>query len=224
VDLNSLNYPKKSHRKHIIFPDESVYLAEFFGILFGDGGIGNKWQFVISLNSEADLEYSEYVVKLIKFLFKIDVAVRKRPGQKCLLVVVSSISLIDFLLSKGAVYGNKVAKGFDIPKWILKNRDYHRCFVRGLMDTDGGFYTHSHRVGNRDYVNMGFCFASFSLNMTASVAQIFRKYDINPHIERNGTRICLYSIKAMSEYLRVFGSSNPRLYKKFEQWRGVRVV
>ena len=40
-------------------------LAEFMGIIFGDGGINNDWQLVISLNSLTDREYSDYILKLI---------------------------------------------------------------------------------------------------------------------------------------------------------------
>ena len=39
MEINSLKYPKKSHRKQIKIPRESSHLAEFLGIEFGDGGI-----------------------------------------------------------------------------------------------------------------------------------------------------------------------------------------
>lgn len=49
-----LRYPKKSHRKPIRIPAQSVELAEFFGVMMGDGGINNHWQANITLNAEAD--------------------------------------------------------------------------------------------------------------------------------------------------------------------------
>ncbi|PIU68772.1 hypothetical protein COS81_02745, partial [candidate division WWE3 bacterium CG06_land_8_20_14_3_00_42_16] len=89
MDYSLLKYPRKSHRKIINIPKESKELAELFGIIFGDGGINNSWQLVISLNSNADLEYSYYVRKLLRKLFKIKVAIRKRPNQNTLVVVCS---------------------------------------------------------------------------------------------------------------------------------------
>ena len=108
MSLAHLKYPKKSHRKPIKIPKDSEELAELLGIVFGDGGINNKWQLVISLNSNLDKEYSQYIFSLIKKLFNISAIIRKRPNQNTLVVVASSISLVEFLVSKGAARGNKL--------------------------------------------------------------------------------------------------------------------
>lgn len=118
------------------------------GIVFGDGGINNDWQLVITLNSKADREYSIYVIKLAKKLFNIDAAPQKRPGQKTLALRFSSMNLLDFLVKMGAVRGNKIKQNFDIPQWIYEKKIFTRAFIRGLVDTDGCLYTHNHKVGN----------------------------------------------------------------------------
>ncbi|CAN5736640.1 hypothetical protein BH11PAT2_BH11PAT2_00030 [soil metagenome] len=51
ASVKSLKYPNKSHRKKVILPAESVKLAEFFGIMMGDGGINNDWQANITLKN-----------------------------------------------------------------------------------------------------------------------------------------------------------------------------
>ena len=51
MKVELLKYPKKSHRKQIKIPKESTRLAELMGIEFGDGGINNPWQLVITLNA-----------------------------------------------------------------------------------------------------------------------------------------------------------------------------
>jgi hypothetical protein len=58
-----LSYPKKSHRKSITIPEDSVQLAEFLGMLAGDGGMSN-FQVTISLNSLLDREYPAYIADL----------------------------------------------------------------------------------------------------------------------------------------------------------------
>ncbi len=220
---NLLKYPLKSHRKEISIPQESVYLAEFIGIIFGDGGINNDWQLVISLNSERDLDYSKYVVKLIKTLFSLETSIRKRPRQNTLVIVCSSMNLLDFLIGKGAVKGNKIRQKFDIPKWISGNSSYEKAFVRGLVDTDGCLYNHRHKVAGKVYTNIGFCFASSSPPLLKSVGNILQLAGIEPHIKYEKNHIYLYSSKAVIKYLRIFGSSNSRILNKYVSWRGAGV-
>jgi DNA-binding transcriptional regulator WhiA len=222
--MGLLKYPKKSHRKIISFPRNSAALAEFMGIEFGDGGINNDWQVVISLNSIYDLEYAQYIIRLLSELFVIRVATRKRPGQNTLVLVCSSTSLVEFLRQKGAVLGNKIIQKIDIPEWILKTPSYTKAFVRGLVDTDGCLFIHNHFIKNTRYKNIGFCFTSSSTNLINSVAQILKKYNIEPHITDKGRRIYLYSKKSVEKYLQIFGSSNPRITKKYQEWRGAGVA
>jgi hypothetical protein len=112
ASIDLLKYPKKSHRKEIIIPEHSIELAEFFGIMMGDGGIGNPWQATITLNSVADLKYSVFVMTLGEKLFGVNPKVRKRKNQQALSITFSSISLIDFLVSEGLLRGDKIRGGF----------------------------------------------------------------------------------------------------------------
>jgi len=203
-----------------MFPRNSVALAEFMGIEFGDGGINNPWQIVITLNSEKDKEYAQYIVSSIRSLFHIDAIVRKRKTRKALQIVSSSISLVDFLVVKGAVRGNKILQNFDIPEWIAGTKRYERAFVRGLMDTDGCLYVHRHTVRGTVYRNIGLCFSSGSPKLLSSVADIFWKFGIEPHIPKSGKNIYLYNSSAVLRYLRIFGSANPRITEKYSEWKG----
>lgn len=51
VNVQELRYPEKSHRKKVTIPKYSQNLAEFFGIMIGDGGVNNTWQANISVNA-----------------------------------------------------------------------------------------------------------------------------------------------------------------------------
>lgn len=219
-----LKYPQKSHRKIIRIPSESIELAELMGIIAGDGGINNDWQLVISLNSIKDLEYAKYVHQLLKNLFNIEVAVRKRPKQNTLVLVCSSINLLDFLVSKGAIKGNKILGGINVPLWIQGNSRYEKAFVKGLVDTDGCLYIHKHITKGKLRKNIGFCFTNCSEKLLNAVADILSKFKIKPHVTDNGKRIYLYSAKAIAHYLAAFGSSNPRITNTYKKWRGAGVV
>ena len=220
MEIATLEYPKKSHRKIICLPSESIELAELIGIVLGDGGINNDWQLVITLNSIADLEYSRYVKNLLERLFAIHVAIRLRKDKNAMVLVCSSTSLVDFLITKGCVRGNKIKQQITAPLWIQGIDIYERYFVRGLMDTDGGLYIHKHTVNKINYRNIGLCFGSASFPLICSVATILKKFNIEPHISKDKRKIYLYSEKAVVDYLRIFGSSNPRITNKFNEWKG----
>lgn len=215
----SLKYPKKSHRKVINFPSKSIELAEFLGIEFGDGGIGNPWQVVISLNSISDRKYADYIVNLGLKLFAIRPALRKRPNQNTLVLVYSSTHLVDFIVNMGAVRGNKILQQIDVPSWIKQNPEYEKALVRGLMDTDGCLYIHKHKIKGKIYKNIGLCFTSFSEKLISSTATILTKNGIKPYITNKGRQIYLYNAQSVVKYLKDFGSSNPRIINKYLDWR-----
>jgi hypothetical protein len=219
----ALKYPKKSHRKVVRIPPNSIQLAEFIGIEFGDGGISNPWQFTISLNSISDFEYSKYVSNLILELFHLRIMARKRPNQNTLVLVCSSVTVVEFLISKGISQGNKITSKIDIPLWISRDPEYEKVFVRGLVDTDGCLYIHNHFIKGKLYKNLGLCFTSLSPNLVTSVSRILEKNGIKSYIKDEGSRIYLYSAKSVIKYLNTFGTSNPRISNKYLEWRG-RIV
>lgn len=219
-----MRYPNKSHRKIIEIPEESEELAEFLGIVFGDGGINNNWQLCITLNTISDKSYSLHVINLIKRLFNTNSAVRKRPKSNALVIVVSSTNLLNFLVTKGAVRGNKIAQKIDMPKWIKGNPKYKRAFIRGLVDTDGCIYIHNHKVQGNRYKNIGLCFTSYSTSLIYSVFKTLSETGIKAHLADKDRRIYIYSFKSVVKYLDTFRSSNARIVEKYDTWRGVRVV
>jgi hypothetical protein len=222
--VESLTYPKKSHRKQINFPGHSVELAEFFGVMIGDGEINNPWQARITLNSVADLEYSNFVASLGKKLFHIMPAIQKRKNQQALSIYFASVSLIDFLVSKGLPRGNKLQAGLCIPGWILNVPEYRIACMRGLMDTDGCLFIHRHSVSGKTYNNIGLCFSSHSPKLIEQVGRIFEEFSIIPHISNHGRSIYLYKESAVVRYLDIFGTSNSRITKVHQEWKRGRVV
>ncbi|MDP2594071.1 MAG: LAGLIDADG family homing endonuclease [bacterium] len=216
----SLKFPKKSHRKQVVLPAISPKLAEFMGIMMGDGGINNPWQATITVNAIADKAYASYVHDLCIDLFWIAPAVRKRNGRQALVISLASTTVVDFLVSRGLCRGNKLLQGLKIPSWILKSTRYHRACVRGLVDTDGCLFVHKHRVRGKQYQNIGLCFSSASPKLIQQVASVFEKYGIMPHIDKRGQNLYLYREAAVARYLEIFGTSNERIGSLYQKWRG----
>ena len=224
VDIHLLKYPKNSHRKEVILPKYSVQLAEFFGIMMGDGGINNSWQANITLNSIKDVQYSKYIYSLCDKLFGIFPAIRKRKTRNALVVSLTSTSIVDYLVDNGLVRGNKLKFGLKIPKWILDQSPYRKACVRGLVDTDGCIFVHIHKVSGKIYKNIGLSFTSYSSELIFQVADILAEFGIMPHITKRGRDIYLYQADAVVKYLKIFGTSNERIRSVYEKWRDARVI
>jgi len=67
-------------RKKIHDPRHSLQLAEFIGIMLGDGGVTN-YQLNITLNSETDKEYIVYVKSLLERLFCVQAPIMLRKKK-----------------------------------------------------------------------------------------------------------------------------------------------
>ncbi len=129
-------------RRRIRLPKISDSLAEFFGILFGDGSVIDTeriHRIVISLNLKEDSVYKDYVFQLIKKLFGIEPKLKRRQRFGKLDLEISSKGISKFLLSLGYPNGRKKDK-LIIPYWILENRKHLQLFLRGLVDTDGSLF------------------------------------------------------------------------------------
>ncbi len=219
-----ITHPDKSHRKSVKLPKESCELAEFIGIMLGDGGINNDWQANITLNSEADAVYAKYVIRLCKELFGVPPAVRTRKDRKALVISLASTTVVNFLVEKGLVRGSKIKGAATIPEWILSNRAYKKHCVRGLMDTDGCLYIHDHVVLQKRYRNIGLCFSSHAAGILGGFATIFEEFGVIPHITNKGRCVYLYQADAVAKYLEIFGTSNPRIQSVHNKWKRGRVV
>lgn|SRR3989344_2090723 len=225
VDLNLLKYPKKSHRKEVVLPKPSIKLAEFTGIMLGDGGINNAWQANITVNAVSDANYAIYISNLCLDLFRTLPAIHKRKTRQALVISLASTSVVDFLVNNGLPRGNKLKQGLKIPEWILVGQDtYRKACVRGLMDTDGCLFVHNHKVKDKIYRNIGLSFTSYSPELIFQVAEIFGEFGIMPHISKRGKEIYLYRADDVAKYLQVFGSSNERIKNVYKDWRDARVV
>jgi len=117
------------------FPGKSERLAEFIGIMMGDG-YNTYGETSVAGNSETDRAYLlNYVSPMIEELFGIRPKTIFRKDQKTMYLKVTCIAFCKFLGTLGLPIGPK--KQLEIPKWILKNEKFMKSFLRGLVDTDG---------------------------------------------------------------------------------------
>jgi hypothetical protein len=158
-------------RTAIRFPDVDERLAEFFGIMIGDGNI-TKYQASIALSSLVDVEYSVYVMRLLFELFGLSPSVVKKGSSNCLVITASSVELSEFLVNKGLPLGDKLRGNLNIPGWILADRNLSMACVRGILDTDGCIFQECHIIRGKQYRYPRLSFVSMSPTLRTSLGEV----------------------------------------------------
>lgn len=200
--------------KPINKPNYSEELAEFTGIILGDGGI-NPRQIIITLHYKDDKKYGKFVVNLIKKIFNVPVGTCYRKKSSVINYVISRIELVRFCTEKlGLKQGNKVKQQIDIPQWIKQNKQYAIACVRGLVDTDGCIFNHKYKVKKKWYSYKKLSFTSYSKPLRESVSNILKNNGLGPRLAQNRD-VRIDSIKDMKKYFRIFNSNNPKHLNKF---------
>lgn len=196
-------------RKEFTVPRFSVKLAEAIGIILGDGEISDT-QMKISLGVATDLPYAKFVENLFYEVFGETPSIHRY--KNAVRLSLSGVELVAVLEKLGLRRGNKVKHQVGIPQWIKNNSDYKRACVRGLFDTDGGLYTHSHSVKGKNYKNIGFSFCSHSEPLLDDFFEILLENGIAA--KKVKWKVYIYSVKEIERFFHKIGSNNPKNRKK----------
>lgn len=123
-------------RSDIVLPDRSEQLAEFFGMMLGDGTL-SKYQATVCLGNK-EYDYVLYVQNLMTELFKVPAHIStNKAGYHT--VYIGSTLVTNWMRDQGFV-SNKVREQVGVPVWVMEKDEYMRGFVRGFFDTDGSVY------------------------------------------------------------------------------------
>ena len=203
--------------KQIRSPRQSKELAEVLGMFFGDGHLG-KYQASITLNSETDREYGRFIADLIEKKFLIAPSIRKKRSVKAIEVVISSISLVHFLIGKGMPQGNKIRSGLSIPQWIKSKKEYTESFLRGLFDTDGCVYLDKHTIKEKTYLHMGWTITSHSDTLIVDIQEALKRLGFNPTHSKNQHSVFLRRHEEIVRYFKNIQTSNIKHQKRFQRF------
>lgn len=147
IELKDENWYRVSKPKNrvknnsLVLPKKSEKLAEFIGIILGDGNLSEYDAIRIAGDSRKDRDYLEkYIVKLIRELFNCEPSLYFSKRSNCLYVYFGSKIVSNYLVKCGLKKGNKIKNNLTIPSWIMKNPSYLKACLRGLIDTDGSVY------------------------------------------------------------------------------------
>jgi hypothetical protein len=202
--------------KDIKRPKRGLQLAEFVGIVLGDGGL-TDYQLKITFNRDTDAEYADFLKKLIKKLFKSTPRIILKKLDKGADIAVYSKNLVEFLESNGLQRGNKVRNKADIPSWIKQTNKFQLSCLRGLMDTDGSCYAYAHNVNKERYYNFALCFTNASESLLRSVYNIFERNRFSPCL--SGRHVYVYGENEINKYFQKVGTHNPKHLENYRRFR-----
>lgn len=206
LGVKSIRHKKagfNNKRNDITIPNKhSDELAEFLGILLGDGHI-TPTQVTVTLGTK-EYEYVKYVAVLMQDLFGVKAKILLiKDGHH--VVYIGSMEIVNWLLSMGLTR-NKVRDQVDIPKWIFSRKSYMKNTLRGLWDTDGSIY--SLKFG----VQMSF--TNKSIPLLISVRKLLLNLNFNP--SKVGTeKIYLTKRENLIKFFSEVGFNNPKHKKRF---------
>jgi hypothetical protein len=205
-------------RKNINTPKQGKMLAEFVGIMLGDGGVA-PYHISITLNADTDKDFVKFVNLLIFKLFKIRPKNYRDRNSKALDIIVHRKSLVEFCQKIGLKIGNKIKQGLNIPKWILDDSELIKSCIRGLIDTDGSLFIHSYKVRGKIYSYPKISFTSVSPDLIKTVHQSLIKLGFNVRISRSGKDVFIENMAHVAKYFEIFGSNNEKHWVKYKNWK-----
>jgi len=201
----------------IKIPKKDERLAELVGIILGDGSIykskeRSMYELRIAGHSIDDKEYLiNYVGSLIEELFGIKVRLYFFKNKKCLHIKAQGVRLISYLEKIGLISGNKVKNDVGIPQWILDSKEFTKCCIRGLIDTDGGVYD----CGNGSlFPRIGFC--SYIPQLRNDFRNSLLNLGFFPLKWIMKTKTAIYRKKEVFRYIEEIGFSNPKHIKRLK--------
>jgi intein/homing endonuclease len=215
-----LNYSDKN--RGLIFPEEGIKLAEFFGIMAGDGFLGhypnrNTYSLGIFGNKIKDKDFIEnFVAGLIQDLFNLTPKLRERKENNTLELLLNSKGMVFFLHSKGFPLGKK--GGIEIPRWIKEDLSFFSSFIRGFFDTDG-YLCFKNKEGKK-YPVLGL--SSISRNLLFDIKIFLESKGISSYlgkrIPKKGKeqfKLQISGKRNIHLFFKEVGSSNKRNSKKY---------
>lgn len=213
-----------SFKKHSIIsvcskiniPKKSRDLAEFVGIILGDGGI-TKGQVTVTLHKFDDKDFACRVVSLFKKLFGISPSVKERKRKNAINIVASRSNLVKFLLGIGLHIGGKVRQQVGVPSWVNESKHFVRACLRGLFDTDGCFYIDHHFYKNKVYFNCGINFTNRSLPILNFFKENLEKFGFHP-TQKTQFSVFLRKEEEITRYFKEIGTSNTKYLTKFKEY------
>ncbi|OGG11727.1 hypothetical protein A2Z00_01320 [Candidatus Gottesmanbacteria bacterium RBG_13_45_10] len=196
-------------------PQKTSLLAEFIGIMLGDGGL-TDYQTRITLNKIDDMDYVDYVKEIANKLFLEYPSLSSGRG-KAIDLVISGKNLVDFLISMGLVKGDKIKQKIHIPSWINNRNEWKLSVLRGLFDTDGSVYLDKHYKKNIVYKSICVAYTSYSAPLQSNIYDLLVEFGFFPTISTIN-RIMLRKKEEVMKFFELVKPGNGKHVGRYRQY------
>src|SRR3989344_5347737 len=227
-DLSKVKISYVDRKEGLTLPQEtSVELAEFIGILAGDGHVGHHTDYhhsvEISGHKIDDIEYYQYVKNMFVKLFNLNIRLIEVKNQLTIKLKRQSVGILSFLELIGY---KKIHCIIKVPDWIWLDEKYSKAFIKGLFDTDGSLPLKKNRGKFNYYPVMTLMLKDKILVKT--VSDWLKEKEVPLYFgettsfdKRNGNiyeraTIQISGFKNVGEYVDLIGISNPKNIKKWK--------
>lgn len=188
-------------------------LAEFVGTMLGDGCISpSKYQICISMDSTLDREYINTIVKkYFILLFKKEPAIYYSKTRRNIKCFIYSKDVFNYLTQElGLPFSEKKYKlNNTIPEIFFNDEKLLKSVIRGLFDTEGGFYQHN-KTSPRLYIY------NTSKPLLNSIHHALNKLDYKAIKKERWIKICRkHEIK---RFFGEIGTNNLQKQLKYQIW------
>jgi len=168
--------------------DGKINLAYVIGIALGDGNLSRPNKRATRLRVTCDANYlgveQEICTALQRLFPNNKISKIKRREDTCFDISVYS-NRLDKLMPWKVGCGSKYKQNAHVPKWIIKNDNYIRACLRGLIHTDGSIY-----------LDRGYRMVNFTNNISHLAIEVKNM------MEKLGYKPKLYSVNQKSGNLK----------------------
>ncbi len=238
LDISHIEFSRKDILRNIKLPTSlTPDLAEFIGIMVGDGHLGlyfrekeriTSSEIKIACNSNERV-YIEHIMKLFEGLFGISLKIYKDKRSDTSLLTCYSKCIVQFLNQTCKIPINNKVSSVKISLLIQNGSNKIKtAFIRGLADTDFAV-TFRNRIG-KGHISPIIKAHFKSANLIRDLEQLFKELGFNYCCCYNTIKhdkrfedTTLHSIylngkKNFKKWNEEIGFSNPKFQKKVKKW------
>ena len=203
-------YDAGNSEKTIKIPVLDKYLANFLGILAGDGHVSD-YCYEVSVVGDKDLDkifLSKHVFYLFKKLFGLEPHFKLQDNA--LTCRVYSKKLMEFLNETYGVPLRKKKNRLHIPPQISNNKIMLKPYLSGVFDTDGCFHRHHKNTAAVEII-------SGDKTFLEEINKSLTSLDFDPC--KSGKSVYLYRSNEIDRFFCEIGSKNEKHLKKYHFYK-----
>ena len=200
-------------RKRFLKLRKTNELAEFIGIMLGDGNM-TETQVRVTLSRRDEGDYAQYISRLMRRLFSKNPSHAERKG--IIEIIISATDLVKRLQERGLVVGDKISNNAKLPDWVGKREKWIMSALKGLFDTDGSVYSDRHTISGKKYMSICVAYTSYSPPLLESISQNLELLGFSPTLSSK-KRVMIRRRDEIVSFFRMIKPSNSKHEIRFRK-------